>query len=151
MSQQLFQVVINDTSNNAIGRVLLGRLNSMGENNFLLPSTLGPLLISVGGWNLPRAPNTTRVYVVIIGDQIRNLEPFFSSLDAVSPTFLPGDKLIFVRQNQERVAVERANWCNYNYTRVQMNLFYVQVHNFLDLVTDVMKNDQRSIVDSAHY
>ena len=151
MNQQLYQIIVNDVSSNAIGRILHGRLNPNRESNFIVMSELGPLLVSMGGWNLPRAPNTTRVHVVIVGDQIGNLEQFFSSLDAMSPTFMPGDKLVYVQQNLKQLKVDRANWCNYNYTRVQMNLFYVQVQNFLDLVTDVVKNDQRSIVDSAHY
>ena len=151
MSQQVFQIILNDTSSNNVGRVLLGRLNSMGEINFLLPSSLGPLLVSVGGWNLPRAPNTTRVHFVIIGEERENLNKFFSALNAMSPTFMPNDKLVYVQQNTEQLKVDRANWCNYNYTRVQMNLFFVQVKNFLDLLTDVVKNDQRSIYTSENY
>ena len=151
MNQQVVQVIINDTSSNSIGRVLLGGMNPNGGNNFNLASEIGPLLVSVGGWNLPRAPNTTRVYFAIIGDQKKNLEKFFQSLESFSPTFLPGDKLIFAQQNSGRVAVDRANWCNYNYTRVQMDLKNIEVQRFLALVTDVVKNDQRAILTSANY
>ena len=75
---------------------------------------------------------------------MENLSKFFSALGAMSPTFKPGDKLIYVQQNLKEFSVDRANWCNFNYTSVGMEVGNTRVRNFLDLVTDVVKNDQRS-------
>ena len=153
MSQQSFQVIINDTSPNSIGRALLERMNPGGSNNFTIESEIGQLQISIGGWRMPRGQDTTRVYFVMICEEGSppeggDLSKFFGSLEAMSPTFRHGDKLIFAAQSSGQHSVDRSYWPEFNYTRVETDLRNIQVQRFLDLVTDVVRDDPRPIFAS---
>ena len=157
MNQPVTEVKIEDiTERGIVAQIFLDQLQLAGHfrrqthvtiNNFVAPG--GHLSVDLGGYAVPRAPFSQRIYVIF--NDRNDFSHVLKAMDRLSRFLLQRDRLVVINHHPTRQDFVGSTYLNYNFTQVKVNMLNMDSQYILRVFREVIFNDKRDLLGSQKF